>query len=142
MQNESKFFLNTFSIIYEIMLSYCLLLHSLAYFVKTKKNRFKGDLRMLFLLFLLYLLVPSVMLYLLKKWTFTQKLYDIIALLSVVLFSIIVTNAIYIIVLDNTVFMTNIHALFLNKIFLLVGGYLLFYIIYQLLRVIFHKSFR
>jgi hypothetical protein len=54
------------------------------------------------------------------------------ALLSALIFGNISTFAIYDILKDETVFMTNIHAIFLNPIFLLTGAYLGIYLLYTL----------
>lgn len=69
-------------------------------------------------------IVPPVMLlgaWLFKTW---RIVYDVLAVLCAYIFGIISTLAIYEILRDETVFMTNIHAVFQNGWFLFSGAYL------------------
>lgn len=61
--------------------------------------------------------------------------FNVTALVSKLVFGNIAAVAVYRIIRDQTVFMTNIHAIFLNPSFLITGSYLGLYIIYQLLNV-------
>ncbi|MCM2674560.1 transposase [Alkalicoccobacillus plakortidis] len=83
--------------------------------------------------FLFSILVPTIMLLIQKKWTIFKSVFDIIALLCLLIFISITASAIYEILADNTVFMTNIHALFLNGFFLVSGGYVVLYAIYKIM---------
>jgi len=60
-------------------------------------------------------------------------LFNIIAVVSTIIFGSIASTSIYQIIVDNAVFMTAIHKVFLNPLFLISGGYLGIYIIYRLM---------
>ncbi|WP_246147104.1 hypothetical protein [Bacillus massilioanorexius] len=57
------------------------------------------------------------------------------AFLSIIIFGSITSVSVYQIIKDQTVFMTNIHAILLNPFFLLTGAYLGLYITYQLINL-------
>ncbi|MNI68584.1 hypothetical protein D3C73_1242880 [compost metagenome] len=59
-------------------------------------------------------------------------LYDGIAVACTYVFGVITALAIYKIIRDDTVFMTNIHDVFNNWIFLMVGAYLGNYLLFRL----------
>ncbi|MDD9269983.1 transposase [Paenibacillus sp. GCM10023248] len=86
-------------------------------------------------------IIPPVMLlgaWLFKSW---RVVYNVLAVLCAYIFGIISTLAIYEILHDKTVFMTNIHAVFQNNWFLLSGAYLGSYGMYVIqLRML--KQFR
>ena len=83
------------------------------------------------------IIIPIVMIALQWKWFKFQIIFDIIALFAALIFGNIASIAIYHIIKDNTVFMTNIHGLFLKPFFLLTGAYLGVYLLYSLvLRII------
>lgn len=82
---------------------------------------------------LLSILIPIGMI-------FTQVLrprlemgYRLLAYVAALVFGNISAIAIYEIIRDETVFMTNIHALFLNPYFLITGAYLGIFLLYSLL---------
>lgn len=79
-------------------------------------------------------LIPISML--ISAWLFTmcRIVYHVLAVACAYVFSIISVLAIYEILRDETVFMTNIHGIFQNGLFLLSGAYLGCYGIYTLLR--------
>jgi len=80
------------------------------------------------------LILPFIVLFLyslLGKWKF---IIDVLAVLAALLFAIVSTVAIYQIRRDGTIFMTNIHRLFDNYIFLISGAYLGMYGLFQLIR--------
>lgn len=81
---------------------------------------------------LLLFLIPACML--VGAWMFTACRigFHVLALVSAYVFGIISALAVYDILRDDTVFMTNIHAVFNNQLFLLSGGYLGCYGIYLL----------
>ncbi|MDQ0878133.1 hypothetical protein QFZ77_006792 [Paenibacillus sp. V4I3] len=82
----------------------------------------------------LSILIPISML--ISAWLFTmcRTVYHVLAVGCAYVFGIISVLAIYEILRDETVFMTNIHGVFQNGLFLLSGAYLGCYGIYTLLR--------
>lgn len=79
------------------------------------------------------LAVPLAMIALKRKWPKIELAYTLSALLSALVFGNIAAFAIYEIIKDQTVFMTNVHAVFLNPLFLITGIYLGVYVIYLLI---------
>lgn len=79
------------------------------------------------------MIVPLLMYFLQRKWATFRLVFDVIAIISVLVFGNIASLSIYQIIKDNTVLMTNIHAVFLNPFFLITGAYMGIYIIYLLL---------
>ncbi|RDW20389.1 transposase [Oceanobacillus arenosus] len=73
------------------------------------------------------------MFFLQKLWIKSRIIFNLGAIVSILIFGNIASLAIYEIIKDKTVFMTNIHAIFLNPFFLITGGYLGIYIIYRLI---------
>ncbi|WP_332651688.1 transposase [Lysinibacillus sp. 54212] len=65
--------------------------------------------------------------------------FNIAAVLSAIIFGSIASTSIYQIIVDNAVFMTTIHAIFLNPIFLVTGAYLGLYVIYRLMRLTYEE---
>ena len=92
------------------------------------------------LLVVLSISLPIVMFVMQKYFEKIRILFNIIALLSALIFGNIASLAIYEILKDQTVFMTNIHAIFLNSYFLITGGYLGLYILYRLIIMIKSES--
>lgn len=82
------------------------------------------------------ILLPTAMYVLQRFFKKTRIFFNCAAVLSAIIFGNIASLAIYEILKDQTVFMTNIHAIFLNPYFLLTGGYLGVYILYRLLIII------
>lgn len=82
----------------------------------------------------LSILIPISML--ISAWLFTmcRVIYHVLAVGCTYVFGIVSMLAIYEILRDETVFMTNIHGIFQNELFLLSGAYLGCYGIYTLLR--------
>lgn len=79
-------------------------------------------------------ILAPLALYLFQKiWMQSRWLFNSIALISALVFGNITAFAIYEIIRNQTVFMTSIHALFLNPFFLLTGSYLGVYFLYRLL---------
>jgi hypothetical protein len=60
-------------------------------------------------------------------------IFNITAVISTLIFGNIAATSIYQILIDNAVFMTTIHGIFLNPYFLITGGYLGVFIIYRLM---------
>lgn len=76
---------------------------------------------------------PIVMLYLKQKSDLCKRIFNIVAVLSTIIFGSIASTSIYQIIADDAVFMTTIHGLFLNPIFLLTGAYTGEFLIYRLM---------
>ncbi|SEN64389.1 hypothetical protein SAMN05192533_11684 [Mesobacillus persicus] len=66
-------------------------------------------------------------------WPKSKTLMNSLAILSALVFGNISSLAIHEVIEDNTVFMTNIHGLFLNPFFLMTGAYLGVYLLYRLI---------
>ncbi|MGN7477413.1 transposase [Solibacillus silvestris] len=81
------------------------------------------------------IIVPVFMLYLTKKSEQFQIILNAAAVISVVIFGVILSTSVYQIIIDDAVFMTAIHAIFLNPFFLLTGSYSGAFIIYRLLKL-------
>jgi hypothetical protein len=79
------------------------------------------------------IIFPLLMYVVQKKWDGIHAVFNLIAIISALVFGNIATLSIYQIIKDNTVLMTNIHAIFLNPFFLITGSYLGVYILYLLL---------
>ncbi|MGG1398127.1 transposase [Bacillus salipaludis] len=78
------------------------------------------------------IVIPILMIILQRKWVKLQILYNVVAIISALIFGNIASIGILNIINDGTVFMTNIHVLFLNPFFLMTGGYLGLYLLYLL----------
>ncbi|KGA96979.1 transposase [Alkalihalobacillus alcalophilus ATCC 27647 = CGMCC 1.3604] len=79
------------------------------------------------------LFLPLFMYFSQKWWMKLRLLFNLLAIVSALIFGNIASLSIHTILKDHTVFMTNIHSLFLNPFFLIFGGYLGVYILYRLL---------
>ena len=79
------------------------------------------------------IVVPLVMLYVVQKSTKVKILFNGLALLATIVFGGITATSIYQIIVDDAVFMTSIHALFLNEWFLLAGAYIGVFVTYRLM---------
>ncbi len=88
------------------------------------------------ILVVMSILLPIAMYVLQRFFKKIRILFHSIAIFSALIFGNIASLAIYEILKDQTVFMTNIHAIFLNPYFLITGGYLGIYILYRLLMII------
>ncbi|MEX2461206.1 MAG: transposase [Paenibacillaceae bacterium] len=78
---------------------------------------------------------PILMLLMQKYWIKWRILLNVVSILSAFIIGNIAALSIYEIIKDNTVFMTNIHAIFLNPFFLITGSYLGVYFLYRLILV-------
>ncbi|MDW0118565.1 transposase [Sporosarcina thermotolerans] len=76
---------------------------------------------------------PIIMFYLQNKNIKFRITFNITAVISAIVFGSIASTSIFQILIDNTVFMTAIHAIFLNLFFLITGAYLGVFIVYRLL---------
>ncbi|MFP7733556.1 transposase [Priestia aryabhattai] len=79
------------------------------------------------------IIFPILMLFFSLKWRVAELVFNTLALLSALVFGNIAAASIYHILKNHTVFMTSIHAIFLNPAFLLTGAYLGIYVLYKLL---------
>ncbi|USK59615.1 transposase [Peribacillus asahii] len=70
------------------------------------------------------IIAPALMIILQRKWFKFRSIFHVAAILSALIFGNIASISIHQIIENQTVFMTNIHALFLNPLFLLAGAYL------------------
>src|SRR4051794_3250883 len=87
------------------------------------------------------ILIPLTMVC--SSWLFPlcRHVFAAVAVGCAYVFGIIISLAVYTIIRDDTVFMTNIHSIFTNKLFLFCGAYLGAFGIYVLL-VQFMKGLR
>lgn len=76
---------------------------------------------------------PLLMLFLRRYWPISRFVFNILALFSALIFGNIASLAIHEIIEDKTVFMTNIHGLFLNPFFLIAAAYTGVYFLYRML---------
>lgn len=77
--------------------------------------------------------LPVIMFYTQKFWLKLRNIYNLIAIIAVLIFGNIASLSIYKIIKEDTVFMTNIHGIFLNPIFLMTDSYIGIYVLYRLL---------
>lgn len=86
------------------------------------------------------LFVPFVMVLLQLKSKIVRSLFNTLAVLAMIFFGSIASTSIYQIIVDNAVFMTTIHAVFLNPLFLMAGAYIGVFIIYRLMLLTWHEK--
>lgn len=77
------------------------------------------------------IIVPIVMFYVQKYWVW-RLIFNCLSILAVLVFGNIASLSIYKVIIENAVFMTNIHGVFLNPFFLISGAYLGVYVLYRL----------
>lgn len=87
------------------------------------------------------IVVPIAMLMIQRKWIKWRIAFNVASVLSMLTLGNISALAIYEILRDNTVFMTSIHAIFLNPMFLLTGAYLGVYLVYRLLLISYEEVY-
>ncbi|WP_336634981.1 transposase [Lysinibacillus fusiformis] len=79
------------------------------------------------------IVIPALMVYLQQKSDKMRLVFNALGAVSAIFFGYIAATSITQIILEDVVFMTTIHAVFLNPIFLLTGAYLgLFFIQYMI----------
>ncbi|MGE7987836.1 hypothetical protein [Lysinibacillus fusiformis] len=89
------------------------------------------------------IVLPSLMVYLQQKSDKMRLIFNALGVVSAILFGYIAATSITQIILEDVVFMTTIHAVFLNPIFLITGAYLgLFFIQYMINITIHFKAKR
>jgi hypothetical protein len=96
---------------------------------------------MKFLIVLGSIVIPIVMLMIQHKWIKWRIVFNVASVLSTLILGNISALAIYEILRDNTVFMTSIHAIFLNPMFLMTGAYLGVYLLYRLLLITYEEVY-
>lgn len=79
------------------------------------------------------ILLPLLMLYSQKISTKFNLVYNILAIIAILVFGNITSLSIYKVIKENSVFMTTIHAIFLNPFFLITGAYIGIYVLYRML---------
>ncbi|MEK3662541.1 transposase [Paenibacillus odorifer] len=87
------------------------------------------------------IVVPVAMLMIQRKWIKWRIVFNVTSVLSTLILGNISALAIYEILRDNTVFMTSIHAIFLNPMFLLTGAYLGVYLVYRLMLMTYEEVY-
>lgn len=98
-----------------------------------KNSTMRGVALIKVLLVISSIAIPIIMFYLQNEWIKSRMIFNVIAVISTSIFGNIASTSIYQIIVDDAVFMTTIHAIFLNPFFLITGAYLGIYIIYRLL---------
>lgn len=78
-------------------------------------------------------IIPLLMYCLQRIWLPLRIIFNVLAIICTLVFGNIAAMAIYSIIKNETVFMTDIHAIFLNPIFLITGAYVGMYVLYLLL---------
>lgn len=76
---------------------------------------------------------PLIMFYSQKSWIRLRLIYNLATIVAALVFGNIASLSIYKIIEDKTVFMTAIHAVFLDPFFLIAGSYIGIYTLYRLL---------
>lgn len=84
---------------------------------------------------LLTLILPLFMIWSIKRSFLWDILFNILAIVSLYLFSVTTALAVLQTIFDQTVYLTTIHSILLNPLFLIPGGYLGMFALYRLLRL-------
>lgn len=79
------------------------------------------------------IILPLLMYYTQRRWLSLRFIYNLIAILALLVFGNIASLSVYTIIKENAVFMTSIHAVFLDPFFLITGSYIGVYVLYRLL---------
>lgn len=85
------------------------------------------------LLILGIIFLPLLMVYLHDKWNRSCTVLILFMILSLIIFGSIAAISIHEIIKNDRVFMTAIHAVFLNPLFLITGAYIMIFPIYRLI---------
>ncbi len=83
-------------------------------------------------MFAAVILIPIMMVIVQRKWVLMQTIFTGAAIVASMTFGYIAATSVYAILENEEVFMTSIHAVFLNSFFLISGAYLGLYSIYLL----------
>ncbi|MFJ8262040.1 transposase [Rummeliibacillus sp. NPDC094406] len=92
------------------------------------------------LLVIFSIVIPILMFYLQIKMKSFRIIFNVIAVITTVIFGGIASTSIYQIIIDHAVFMTTIHGIFLNPFFLISGSYLGVFILYRLIILTIEES--
>ncbi|MDQ0270948.1 hypothetical protein J2S17_002834 [Cytobacillus purgationiresistens] len=95
---------------------------------------------MKFFLILSVIILPIGLYQLQKRWKNIKLIFNVLSVASVMIFGSIVSITIYEILKDQTVFMTNVHAVFLNPLFLFTGAYLGIFFTYRLIYLLLEQK--
>ncbi|WP_100372023.1 transposase [Bacillus sp. FJAT-45037] len=79
-------------------------------------------------------LVPIFMVVIDRFWSVSRLTFHSLAFGSLIVFGYISATAIYAILRDHEVFMTSIHGIFLEPLFLISGAYIGWYALFVVLR--------
>jgi glucose-6-phosphate-specific signal transduction histidine kinase len=79
------------------------------------------------------IVLPLIMFYSQKTWRRLRLIYNLVTIIALLVFGNIASLSVYQIIKDKTVFMTAIHAIFLNPLFLISGAYIGIYVLYRML---------
>lgn len=88
---------------------------------------------MKFIIVLASIVLPIVMCYLKAKIATFHIIFNAFAIIAALIFGNIAAISIYNVIVDNTLFMTTIHGIFLNPLFMITGAYLGIYMVYLLI---------
>ncbi|WAH36435.1 transposase [Alicyclobacillus dauci] len=83
--------------------------------------------------------IPVVMSGTYFMWHRLRLVYDVVALISAIVSFSASSTTIYSVIKNNTVFMTTLHALFIDPFFLIPSAYLGVYVIYMLCIAVFEQ---
>jgi len=92
------------------------------------------------LIIMVSIVVPLTMIYLQRKWMMLRYLFHLAAIVTGLIFVNISATSVYKIIRDQSVFMTKIHAVFLNPFFLTTGAYLGVFLIYRLVLLTIYRG--
>lgn len=81
---------------------------------------------------ILSIIIPLTLAFLHTRFKMLHYVLDGVALIAFLFASNLMSFSIYNMIHDGTVFMTTIHGLFLDPLFLIAGGYLIVYTSYRL----------
>ena len=79
------------------------------------------------------IVIPSLMVYLQQKSDKMRLFFNALGVVSAILFGYIAATSIMQIILEDAVFMTTIHAVFLSPTFLITGTYLGLFLIQRII---------
>jgi len=78
-------------------------------------------------------IVAPILMYAIYKKKVFRITFNVLAIFSALIFGNIASLSIHQIIVDDAVFMTTIHGIFLNPLFLISGAYLGVYLLYRLI---------
>ncbi|ARK29598.1 transposase [Halalkalibacter krulwichiae] len=87
---------------------------------------------------ILIVVIPLMMWVIERKWIRARTLFNVLAYFSTIIFGYIITTTIYEVLSLQEVFMTSIHGILLNQLFLVTGAYIGSYFLYRIVIVTLH----